>query len=96
MYEWRAEAPRNTPAACTGRGSFEIVHDEQRVDRNAPGPTLAPGLVLGVADDLDEGEDRLPARRVTDGQVASLQEARPRVESGRGCEAGSTRPGRER
>jgi hypothetical protein len=49
---------------------------EQRPERESPAPAVPLRVVLGIADDLHQREDVLPAGRVTDGQVAFL-DARP-------------------
>jgi hypothetical protein len=54
----------------------QIFDDEERTNRNAPLPAFTLRIVLRIADDLDDGEDRLPAGGVTEREVSLLQ-ARP-------------------
>ena len=51
----------------------EPLHRNEGSDRDPPAPALPAWVVLRVAHDLDDGEDVLPARRVADRQIASLQ-----------------------
>jgi hypothetical protein len=55
------------------RRERQVVDDEERPDRDVPLPPLACGIVLWIADDLDDREDVLPARRVAEREIALLQ-----------------------
>ena len=68
-----AEAAREDAGGLDGWSLVQVAQGEERPDRNPPAPALAPRLVLWVADDLDDGEDRLPPRGVADGEISFLQ-----------------------
>src|SRR5919201_1859643 len=68
-----AEAAREDAGGLDGWSLVEVAQGEERPDRNPPAPALAPRHVLWVADDLDDGEDRLPPRGVADGEISFLQ-----------------------
>jgi hypothetical protein len=71
-----AEAAREDAGRLDRRRLAEGRNGEQRAKRETPAPAAAAGVVLRVADDLDDGKDVLPAGRVADGEVALL-DARP-------------------
>jgi hypothetical protein len=73
-----AEAAREDPRCLDRRRLAEIRRDHERPDRDAPTPTVAGRIVFGIADQLDDGEDRLPARRVADREISLLEAWTPR------------------
>jgi hypothetical protein len=66
------EAAREDAGGLDGRRFTDPRHRGQDAQREPPAPALVVRIVLGVADDLDDGEDVLPARRVADGEVSLL------------------------
>jgi hypothetical protein len=70
------EAAREDAGDLDRRCLADPRHRGEHAQREAPVPALAARIVLGIADDLDDGEDVLPAGRVTDGEVSFLY-ARP-------------------
>ena len=54
------------------RRVVEVADDDERTDREAPRPACPRGVVLGVAADLDDGEDGLPDGGVQDRLLAGL------------------------
>jgi hypothetical protein len=70
------EASRKHTCGFDGRRVAQPRDGEQRAECESPAPPVPLGVVLGVADDLDEREDVLPAGRVADCEVAPL-DARP-------------------
>jgi hypothetical protein len=66
------EAPREDSGDLDRRRLGDPRHGGQDAQGKPPSPAFAPRVVLGVADDLDDGEDVLPARGVADGQIALL------------------------
>ena len=82
-----AEAAREDAGRLhRGRGAQER-DGQQRAQGETPLPAIARRVVLGVSDHLDEREDVLPARRVTDGEIALLDVRPPRggVRAQRAC-----------
>ena len=73
-----AEAPREDARGLHGRSVAKVRHRGEGPDREAPRPADACGVVLRVADDLDDREDGLPHGRVADGEVAPLDRGAPR------------------
>ena len=61
-----------------GRCRIEVRHRQQAADREPPAPALSSWVVGGIAGDLDDGEDRLPARRVAESEVSLLDVRAPR------------------
>src|SRR5690242_18644849 len=66
------EALREDPGLLDGRGALEVGHDNERPDREAPGPAVPRRVVFGLARDLGDAEDGLPDRGVEDRGVARL------------------------
>jgi hypothetical protein len=66
------EALRKDFGRLHRRRVSEIGDDDERPDREPPAPAFAGRVVLGIADHLDDAEDRLPHGRVEDGLVATL------------------------
>src|SRR5215210_2387042 len=66
------EAAREDARCLDGRCRAQPRHGQQRPQGETPLPAVARGIVLRVAHHLDEREDVLPSRRVTDREVALL------------------------
>src|SRR5262249_11598944 len=66
------EAAREHAGRLDRRRVGESRHRQQRPQGEAPLPPLAARVVLRAADNLDDGEDVLPAGRVADGEIALL------------------------
>jgi hypothetical protein len=64
------------PGGFYGRRQLQVLDDLEGPDREAPRPAISIGIPFRLAGNLDNGEDRLPDRRVEDGQLARL-DARP-------------------
>jgi hypothetical protein len=60
------EALRPNACRLDWRRVVEIADGHERADRKAPAPAFSFRIVLRVAHDLDDGEDRLPHRGVED------------------------------
>lgn len=73
-----AETAREDARSLDGRGTGEVGENDERPDRDPPTPPLAHRIVLGMPDHLDDGENRLPSRRVADGEVPFLDVRPPR------------------
>jgi hypothetical protein len=71
-----AEASRKHSRGLDGRRNRQRVDRCERPDWDPPAPAVAFRIVLGIADDLHHGEDRLPPRGVAEGEISFL-EARP-------------------
>jgi hypothetical protein len=67
-----AEALREDAGGFYRRGVVQILDPLERAQRKPPRPSRAPRVMLWVTDDLDNGEDRLPDRCITDREVAAL------------------------
>ena len=52
---------------------LEVGDNDERTDREPPGPPRAARVVLWLARDLDDAEDRLPDRGVEDRELAGLE-----------------------
>jgi hypothetical protein len=50
----------------------QVREDDNRPDLETPLPALPSGVVLGVGDDVHDGEEHLPTGRITDRGVAEL------------------------
>lgn len=70
------EAAREDAGGLDGRRLGDPRQGSEHTQREPPAPAVAARIVLGIADDLDDGEDVLPARRVADGEISFLY-ARP-------------------
>jgi hypothetical protein len=60
------------PGRLHGRRLLQVADQLERPDREAPGPTISIGIPFRLAGDLDNAKERLPDRRVEDGQLARL------------------------
>src|SRR5262245_49734667 len=66
------DALREDPGRFDRRRVVQVAHEHQRLDREAPRPTLALGVIFGIARDFDDAEDRLPDSGVENRAVALL------------------------
>ena len=67
------EALREDAGLLYRRRPLEVGDDDERTDREPPGPPRPARVVLGPARDLDDAEDRLPDRGVEDRELAGLE-----------------------
>jgi hypothetical protein len=77
---------REDPRLLDGRRVLEVGDGCERPKRKPPAPAIARRVLLRVADDLGDGEDRLPDRGVEDRELAALHRRplRGRVRPDRG------------
>jgi hypothetical protein len=71
------EATREDARGFDRRRIRYVGQRYERPNRDPPTPAHATWVILGDSYDLDDGEDRLPSGRVTDGQVAPLDAGSP-------------------
>jgi hypothetical protein len=67
-----AQALREDARSFDRRCVVQVTDGDERTDGERPRPALARRIMLGIADDLDDCEDRLPHRRVEDRRLATL------------------------
>jgi hypothetical protein len=73
-----AEATREHRCGFDGRRVAERLDHRERTNRDPPAPAVTLRIVLRIADDFHHGEDRLPPRRVTEGEIPFLEAWPPR------------------
>jgi hypothetical protein len=66
------EALREDACRLDRRRAVQVGDDRYLTNRVAPGPAAARRVVLGLADDVRDAEDRLPDGGVEDRTVAGL------------------------
>ncbi len=66
------ETLREYPGRLYRRRFVEVMHDNERSNRESPGPAIALWVMLGNADNLDDSKHRLPDRGVEDCELTDL------------------------
>ena len=66
------KAHREDPGGLHRRGGVEVPDYDDRLNRVAPRPPAPRRVVLRIANDVRDPEDRLPDRRVEDRAITGL------------------------